>query len=179
MDAVFGAERTLAELAALGWSDLDSGNGTVEGLDYSVRVGDWWLLVPPGLPAEVVPIPRCSRLPYTARWCLGLANHRGSLVPVYDLGALIESGGRLSASGYVLILGQRESRAGLRIDAIQSIRLPSEMGFGPLFPMPNLPEIELDGVRLEGTIHARLDFLSLLEILARRAVLIEADAASS
>lgn len=168
-------QRTLSELASLGWGEQAASGADQprEALDYSCRIGDWWFLVPLDLRAEVSPVLHCARLPFTRAWCLGLANDRGELVPVYDLGALIETNARRGTSGYFLMLGQREARAGLWIDEIKTIRLPPESGFSPLFSMPNLPEIDLNGINLDGTLHAKVDFIALLGLLAQRASLIE------
>lgn len=40
---------------------------------------------------ELIDLPRLTRVPLAERWVLGLANLRGSVLPVFDLGALLAS----------------------------------------------------------------------------------------
>ncbi|MBK1716423.1 chemotaxis protein CheW [Thiocystis violacea] len=143
---------------------LDAGR-----IAHAFRIGEYWFLIPMDLPAEVSPPLFLARLPFTKPWCLGLANFRGELVPVYDLGALLAGGG-VSARGYFLVLGERDARAALRIDEITVIRLAAEASAQLQPPWPGLPEdLILRGLDVEGIRYAELDLGGLLSRLARHA----------
>ncbi|MBK1723891.1 chemotaxis protein CheW [Thiocystis violacea] len=139
---------------------------------HAFRIGDWWFLTPTDLPTEVSPPLHCARLPFTATWCLGLANHRGELIPIYDIRALMAEPTR-QLGGYFLMVGRRDARAGLRIDEIRSCRIPADATFQPLFPIPNLPELEVTGISLDGTVFARIDLDALFATLAQRASMLD------
>ncbi len=155
--------------------DLEDPGQDETDVRYALRIGDWWFLVPTDLHTEVSPVLPCTRLPFTQDWCLGLANYRGDLVPVYDLGALMEEERGRGTGIYFLMLGPRDSRAGLRIDEMKTLRVPTSTDPIPLFPMRNFPpDFDCRGFRVEGTIFAEVDFVAVLEILAERASLLEA-----
>ena len=156
--------------------DVEDANQEPGESRYAFRIGTWWFLVPLDRQAEVTPRQTCSRLPFTRTWCLGLTNHRGDLVPVYDLGAMIEEERGRGDGRYFLMLGRREARAGLCIDEIRSLRIPEEAHFVPLYPMRHFPDdFDCRGIRLEGTFFAEVDFTELLGILTERALLFGAD----
>ena len=100
-------------------------------IGHAFRLGRHWFLLPPALPAELIPALPTARLPFTRPGFLGLANHRGDLIPIYDLAVWLD-GEAATGSGYFLILGQREARAGLRIDRIESRVLPPSLERKPL-----------------------------------------------
>lgn len=148
----------------------DEGGGEgVGAVAHAFRIGERWFLVPMDLPAEACPAMFCARLPFTRPWCLGLANFRGELVPVYDLGGLIDNAaGRRSR--YFLVLGRRDARACLCIDEITTVRIPVDASPQNLPPLPNLPEgLPCQGLRVDGETYAEVDLGGLLTILAGRA----------
>ncbi|MEZ5584217.1 MAG: chemotaxis protein CheW [Candidatus Competibacteraceae bacterium] len=51
----------------------------------AVRLGSWNLLLSMDDVAEIVPIPRITRVPGVATWLLGIANLRGTILSVVDL----------------------------------------------------------------------------------------------
>jgi twitching motility protein PilI len=51
----------------------------------AVRLGSWNLLLSMDDVAEIVPIPRITRIPGVATWLLGIANLRGTILSVVDL----------------------------------------------------------------------------------------------
>lgn len=175
----------LASLAAwLGWTPSRAGGVAADAADateaadvplependgHAFRIGERWFLIPMHLPAEIVHTLKCAPLPFTARWCLGLANFRGELVPVYDLAARLEDGARC-AGPYDLILGGRDQRAGLRIDELRVIQIPNRDPDLPLAPLPGLPAaLVCRGLAIADTIYTALDLIELLDLLAARA----------
>ncbi|EXJ14743.1 chemotaxis protein CheW [Imhoffiella purpurea] len=164
-------------LTALDAEELDQQPGEVR---YAFRIGSWWFLVPLDLQAEVAPRQTCSRLPFTPTWCLGLSNYRGDLVPVYELGELIEERRGPGTGSYFLMLGRRDRRAGLCIDEIRSLRIPPDTGSVPLYPMRNFPDdLECRGIRIEGTLFAEVDLAEILGMLTERASLLGTSAPCS
>ena len=138
-------------------------------LGHAFRIRERWFLIPADLPAEVSPRLFCARLPFTQPWCLGLANFRGELVPVYDLGALLADSGPQSGR-YLLILGRRDARAALSIDEITVVTVPAEAETEVTSPLPNLPgELICRGLSVEGRTYAELDLGGLMSLLARLA----------
>jgi twitching motility protein PilI len=74
--------------------------------------------------AEVLTVPRqMARVPGTADWLLGLANHRGSLLPLVDLAGLLFGRPPLSAPrGYVLVPRGTSAPLGLCVDGVIGLR---------------------------------------------------------
>jgi twitching motility protein PilI len=56
---------------------------------YGYRIGDLGLLIGQRALCEVIPPPTPTRIPGTPQWFNGVMNIRGSLVPVFDLRALL------------------------------------------------------------------------------------------
>jgi twitching motility protein PilI len=54
-----------------------------------VAVGDERYLIPMTEVSEVIPIPKLARVPLTQSWFIGLANVRGNLYGITDLGAYL------------------------------------------------------------------------------------------
>jgi twitching motility protein PilI len=53
------------------------------------RLGDRWLVAPREDVREVIALPPLTRVPGARPWLLGLANVRGSLLPVCDVHRLL------------------------------------------------------------------------------------------
>ena len=52
-----------------------------------MRLGSWNLIFPLEQVSELIPVPRITRVPGVKPWFLGIANLRGTVIPVIDLGA--------------------------------------------------------------------------------------------
>lgn len=141
------------------------------GVAHAFRIGERWFLIPVGLVAEASPAVAVARLPFTAHWCLGLANIRGTLAPVYDLNRFL---GAETSARLLLIVGQRETRACLLIDEITVLSVPPETQPAPFPALPNCPEtLSGSALELEGRAYIQLDIQGLLMMLAQRATLLE------
>jgi hypothetical protein len=155
-------------------TEQDAGPDAGE-IRHAFRIGQRWFLIPPELPAEACEPLACTRLPYTKAWCLGLANFRGDPVPIYDPQALwgdCDTG----AGGYFLIVGQRDARAGLRIDEITGISVPVPAHHAPLPPLPGLPPaLAHHGLTVDAITYAEIDPGALLALLAAGASVLAAD----
>ncbi|MBK1693588.1 hypothetical protein CKO09_02380 [Chromatium weissei] len=143
---------------------------------HAFRIGHHWFLLPNGMPAEVYPPLPCTRLPFTHRWCLGLASFRGDLAAVYDLAPLLDSSQQTTSHRYLLVLGRREASAALSIDEITGITVPPETPSDSLPPVfESLSTLACFGVTVDGVNYIELDCDDLLRLLATQASLIETD----
>ena len=87
------------------------------------RQGDRWMVTPKDDVREVIPPPRFTRVPNAKPWLAGVANVRGSLLTLVDLGLL--GGGDGSAGGRtarVLVLNSDQMPAGFLVDEVAGYR---------------------------------------------------------
>ena len=96
--------------------DAEAGRRVVHRM--AIRIGDLGLLFPIDAGREVVGPPPVSRIPNTVSWLRGLANVRGSLVPVIDAAAALGVARTAGTPLYLLIFGQGENAIGLTIDGL-------------------------------------------------------------
>lgn len=93
----------------------------------AVRLREDWLLVPRAEVRELCLLPRLARIPGAQPWLPGVANLRGSLVPVTDLGLFcglpIAPDPRLQR---VLLLNSETIPAGFLVDEVGAHQI-----FGP------------------------------------------------
>ncbi|MFA6120579.1 MAG: chemotaxis protein CheW [Sideroxydans sp.] len=89
-----------------------------------VRVGDtFWLVDMPDI-SEVLPVPHLTQVPLTKAWYCGVANVRGSLYSVVDLGAYMDDQAiQREANNRVLLLGQGFAfNTGLLVSKVLGLR---------------------------------------------------------
>jgi len=112
------------QLRAAGKADSRRQDGVPDawtGLAFRLR--EHWLLVPGDEVREVIGRPRLTRVPGAKPWLLGVANVRGSLLPVTDLGALLDCGPAADAREQrVLALHQDGLPAGFLVDEVIGYR---------------------------------------------------------
>lgn len=99
-----------------------------------VAVGDDRYLIPMTEVSEVIPTPKLARVPLTQSWFLGLANVRGNLYGITDLGAYL---GRHSVpfnlkSRILLVSPDNKFYGGFIVNSMLGIRSLSE--FTPVEP---------------------------------------------
>jgi twitching motility protein PilI len=100
--------------------DADAGS---EWSGIAFRVGRDCLVSQLGEVVEVLEFPVLSRVPRTRSWVLGIANVRGNLLPVIDLGGYL--GGEATAPGSrtrVLVIDHDGFYTGLVVDEVFGIR---------------------------------------------------------
>jgi len=87
------------------------------------RLGDELLLAPMAEVQEVLDPPTMTRVPGTAPWFLGVANVRGTLLPMMDLHGLM-IGGRSSAprNARILVYSGEGVAAGFRVDDVFGLK---------------------------------------------------------
>jgi len=83
---------------------------------YGLRLGEYGLLLPRAAISEIAEeLPDC-RLPNTPEWFVGVMNQRGTIVPVFDISALLETGRSAHhARAWVLVVGARDEAVGLHV----------------------------------------------------------------
>ncbi|WP_338583669.1 chemotaxis protein CheW [Pseudomonas sp. MAG733B] len=83
------------------------------------RLGEHWYVAPMSEVSEVLHEPRFTQVPGVKSWVKGLANLRGRLLPIMDLGAFF--GHELSVARRqrrVLVVEHQEVFAGLMVDEV-------------------------------------------------------------
>jgi len=89
----------------------------------AVRLGLWNLLLSMDDVAEIVPVPRITRIPGVAAWLLGVANLRGTILSVVDLQEFL--GGEPSkptANSRLVVVRAEEWEYGLLIHEVIGMR---------------------------------------------------------
>ena len=87
------------------------------------RLGEDLMLAPMDQVAEILDPPQCTRVPGTRSWFMGIANVRGSLLPVTDLHGFAHSGRASNARNSRLLVFNKDGiRAGVRVDDVLGLR---------------------------------------------------------
>ena len=83
---------------------------------------------PLGEVGETIKLPRYTPLPRSRAWVVGLANIRGRLVPILDLGRfLLRSSSLDSPRARIMVLEEEELTVGMLVDNVLGMqRLPAE-----------------------------------------------------
>jgi twitching motility protein PilI len=115
----------LAELEKrLQTSRVDLAAGSAQywtGLGF--RLGDRWVVSPREDVREVIVTPPLTRVPGARPWLLGLANVRGSLLPVCDMQRLLgDEHHALARSSRVLVYNNDRIPAGFLVDEVVGYR---------------------------------------------------------
>ena len=103
---------------------LDIGAGVTQlwtGLGF--RLGEHWLAAPREDVREVIVPPPLTRVPGARPWLLGVANVRGSLLPVCDLHRLLgEEHNALERGARVMVFNSDRVPAGFLVDEVAGYR---------------------------------------------------------
>jgi len=87
------------------------------------RLGDRWLVAPREDVREVIALPALTRVPGARPWLLGVANVRGSLLPVCDMHRLLgEEHHVLARNCRVLVYNSDRVPAGFLVDEVSGYR---------------------------------------------------------
>lgn len=87
------------------------------------RVGDTYLVSPLGEVEEILVYPDLTRVPSAQIWVKGIANVRGTLLPIMDLRGFIEGQAtRLQRRTRVLVIRHKNLAAGLVVDEALGLR---------------------------------------------------------
>ncbi|RFA31211.1 hypothetical protein CAI21_00740 [Alkalilimnicola ehrlichii] len=94
-----------------------------EWVGVAFRLGGAVYLAPMSDVTEILTCPQLSQVPRTKPWLKGLANVRGTLLPVMDLnGYLGRQSSALTRLSRVLVIRCEESMAGLLVDEVLGMR---------------------------------------------------------
>lgn len=87
------------------------------------RIGNVRLVSAFGEVTEILPYPVMTRVPNALSWVMGLANIRGSLMPVLDLGSFIDGEKtEVHRHSRILITNRDGVAAGLLVDEVYGLR---------------------------------------------------------
>ncbi len=87
------------------------------------RLGEDLLLAPMSEVAEILDPPPCTHVPGTRSWFMGIANVRGSLLPVTDLHGFAFSGRASNArNAKLLVFNQDGVHAGIKVDDVLGLK---------------------------------------------------------
>ena len=104
----------------------------------ALRLGSWNLLFSMDDVAEIVPLPRITRVPGVKRWLLGIANLRGRVISVSDLRDFLTSRPMPQVpSSQVVVVRTGNWDFGLLVDEVIGMR-----HFGPQHRLATLDNVE-------------------------------------
>ncbi len=108
-------------------------------LRHGFRVGFLQLLLPAQTRSELLRCEHFCAIPETPDWFVGFINHRGDVVPVYDLAASLGLGVTDPKHGWLLLLDAQPATAAVLLqETPQGITNPSVAG--EVQPRPDLLE---------------------------------------
>jgi chemotaxis signal transduction protein len=97
----------------------DTRSGRTQDLRWrGLRIGNLALLVPHDSGGELLEEVRLCALPHTQRWCRGLINLRGRLIPVFDLHEYFGLTRQRAQKQWWLVLGGGDDALAFPIDAL-------------------------------------------------------------
>lgn len=106
---------------ALGLPQKTEARRTWSGIGF--RLGDQRLVSPTDEVLEILKYPSLTRVPSALSWVKGIANIRGSLVPVMDLKAFLgDDPIKLQRESRVLVIQQGGFTSGLLVDEVLGMR---------------------------------------------------------
>jgi twitching motility protein PilI len=127
--------------------DVVAGQASVwVGLGFRLR--DVWCVTPREDVREVITLPRLTRVPAARPWLTGVANVRGNLLPVTDLGELLGMPRITTARpNRVLVLNSDRIPAGFLVDEVVGYRqfVPSDQRHELTASAPELAPYVLGG----------------------------------
>jgi len=86
------------------------------------RLGGWRFVAPMEQVIEILTLPRLSPIPRTKPWVKGIANVRGTLLPIMDLSAYLERASTLTRLSRVVVVRDGELTVGLVVDEVLGMR---------------------------------------------------------
>lgn len=94
-----------------------------EWVGIGFRIGETNLLSRMGEVTEILEMPDYTRVPGVKSWVVGIANVRGSLLPLMDLKGFVTGEGLQSRKkGRVLVVSYRGTNTGLIVDEVLGLR---------------------------------------------------------
>ncbi|MCP5424971.1 MAG: chemotaxis protein CheW [Gammaproteobacteria bacterium] len=113
-------------------STAQSAQSAVGAGRLAVRVGSWNLMLPMEFVAEIVPVPRITRVPGVKSWLLGIANLRGTILSVVDLPQFLGGGiSQLTPNSRLVVVRSGEWEYGLLVQDVIGMRHSSRLAAAP------------------------------------------------
>lgn len=113
--------QTRSQQKALGLPQKVEARRTWSGIGF--RLGEQRLVSPTDEVLEILKYPPLTRVPSALSWVKGIANIRGSLVPVMDLKAFLgDEPVKLTRATRVLVIQQGGFTSGLLVDEVMGMR---------------------------------------------------------
>ncbi|MRI31554.1 chemotaxis protein CheW [Endozoicomonas sp. OPT23] len=107
----------------------------------SFTLNDQRFAVQIGEVLEILPVPDTTPLPGVQPWAKGVANVRGRLLPIIDLGEFLGSKRSANKSvNRIMVIEQTELAAGLIVDEVQGMVHFSASNFSEKLPV-DLPDV--------------------------------------
>lgn len=129
-------------------------------------LGGHQLLAPLEQVDEILTVPSLTRVPLAKPWVLGIANVRGNLLPVMDLGAFLGFGvtARDEATR-VIAVRQGEFFSGLLVSAVSGLQQVDTAGHEETPPevAPALQELLSGAYRVDGGLRPVFEFARLAD----------------
>ncbi len=99
-----------------------AGDTAEEWHGIAFRVAGKVLVAPLDEVCEILAVPPCTRVPGAKPWVKGVANVRGTLLPVMDLGAFVSGAvTRVGRMCRLLVVDHEGTRAGLLVEEVQGM----------------------------------------------------------
>lgn len=159
-------EPIVPELDLAAWNAAEGQDSTPEAgaLLHVLGVAGYRLVIQSGRRTEIAQVGAVARLPFSPPWFEGLANHRGNLIPVYDLQRFLVPDQGPGKGRYLVIFGEKEDSVGVRAEELSSLilgeeGLPPATGVPP-WPLPAVPLAR--AFRHQGTDYFEPDIEALL-----------------
>jgi len=112
---------TRSQQYAVGLPQKIEARRTWSGIGF--RVGELRLLVTMSDVGEILRYPDVTKVPSTLRWVKGLANIRGTLLPIMDLNGFVSNDlSKIKKSSRVLVVQHGELSSGLLVDEVYGMR---------------------------------------------------------
>lgn len=129
--SAFDALRALDRMGRAHPLDLTADEGAEAGwYGVGVRFAGRHFLLPMDEVAEVMPCPPLTPVPHTREWVRGVANVRGTLIPVIDLDGFFGQGPvNMSHLTRIVIMRAGEVVAGLLVDEVLGLRPCERQGW--------------------------------------------------
>lgn len=108
---------------------------------HGFSVGQLHLLIPSGIPVQLLDVPRISPLPLAPPWCKGMANHRGDVIAVFSVPELLLPPAPQTTAKHphwLLVIDSPPNMCGLLIDSYP--QLLNALQEADLDSVANIPE---------------------------------------
>lgn len=103
-------------------------------LGVAFTLGDYQLVAPLGDVAEVLAVPDITPVPLSKAWMSGIANVRGRLLPITNLGNFLglSTSTTVTQSQKLLVIDQQNIFSGLVVDDVQGIQTLNQRFYEPI-----------------------------------------------